>query len=407
MKFKVGQVWEDGYGDRLTIVSVDGDEFFERVRQPIVAIMDGFIHSFTIEGWFGDTEERCRLDNLTRLISELAEEAEPEVSGEADTPPVTLEIMQEFTYEDAELCALSKELQDRGAVFEMTGKTNPGGWWSPLTCDFNGRSCRYRMISPPPTDEPASELTIEPGEEFGPEKFELAKTYHPGEFEYWDTTFEAWQRPFDGYPSWCSFDRYRRKPEGQKLNSKPEPVQPSDDSHNVPTKRRLKLMVVGHGRHGKDTVAQILADELGLTFCSSSYFCAKAFIYDALKNVFGYRSIAECYEDRNRNQRMRDLWHTLIGAYNKDDPARLSREILSEYDIYVGIRSDEEFATAEEEGLFDLSIWVDASRRLDPEGESSFEINRADCDIVIDNNESEDDLVRRVTRLASVLDVSQ
>lgn len=337
MKFKVGQVWEDGYGDKFTITSVRGAKFFDGVPQPIVATMFGCEYSFTVEGWFGDTEESLKLNNLTRLISEPAEEAEPEVSGETDTPPVTLELMQEFTYEDTELCALARGLQDRGAKFEGSVTS---GVWSIQRFDFKSSMCTYRMVSIPPADEPELQDQIA-----GP----VAA---------------------------------------------------------APTKRRLKLMIVGHGRHGKDTVAQILADELGLTFCSSSYFCAKAFIYDALKNVFGYRSIAECYDDRNKNQRMRDLWHTLICAYNKDDPARLSREILSEYDIYVGIRSDEEFAVAEEEGLFDLSIWVDASRRLDPEGESSFEIDRSDCDIIIENDYSEEDLIRRVTRLASVLDVS-
>lgn len=330
MKFKVGQVWEDGNGEQVEIKATNSKETFLGVDQSIWGVnTEGEDRHYTKDGFFGLNESYYQPENLTRLISEPAGEAEPAESGEADTPPVTLELMQEFTAADTELCELAKGLQDRGAMFEMRGGSTMN-WCSGMYC-FDNDYSSYRMVSPPPTD----------------------------------------------------------------------------DSHDVPTKRRLKLMIVGHGRHGKDTVAQILADELGLTFCSSSYFCAKAFIYDALKNVFGYRSIAECYEARNRNQRMRDLWHTLICAYNKDDPARLSREILSEYDIYVGIRSDEEFATAEEEGLFDLSIWVDASRRLDPEGESSFEINRADCDIVIDNNESEDDLVRRVTRLASVLDVSQ
>jgi hypothetical protein len=398
MKFKVGQVWEDGNGEAIRIESVTGEVSFRDVLQPVVGRdTSGCIWNYTENGHHGHTEECLRVDNLVRLISEPAEEAEPEVSEETDTPPVTLELMQEFTTADTELCELANGLQDRGAKFEKRG--NITGTWLQDTWRFSNGWSSYRMVSLPPADEPASKPTIEPGEEFGPEKFELAKTYPPGEFEYWDTDFGAWVPPFDGSPGWSSSDRYRRKPESQE--------QTTESVAAVPTKRRLKVMIVGHGRHGKDTVAQILADELGLTFCSSSYFCAKAFIYDALKNVFGYRSIAECYEDRNTSQRMRDLWHTLICAYNRDDPARLSREILSEHDIYVGIRSDEEFAEAELEGLFDLSIWVDASERLQLEDESSFEIERSDCDIVIDNNYSEEDLIRRVTRLAAAMDVSQ
>jgi hypothetical protein len=398
MKFKVGQVWEDGTGEAIGIESVTGAELYRDVLQPVVGRdTSGDIRYYTEKGFYGHTEEYFRVDNLVRLISEPAEEAEPEVSEETDTPPVTLELMQEFTTADTELCELAKGLQDRGAKFEKRGDITAN--WLLDTWRFSNGCSSYRMVLLPPVDEPAPEPTIEPGEEFGPEKFELAKTYPPGEFEYWDKTFEAWRIPFAGCPSWLSSDRYRRKPESQEQTTKSVVA--------VPTKRRLKVMIVGHGRHGKDTVAQILADELGLTFCSSSYFCAKAFIYDALKNVFGYRSIAECYEARNTSQRMRDLWHTLICAYNRDDPARLSREILSEHDIYVGIRSDEEFAEAELEGLFDLSIWVDASERLQLEDESSFEIERSDCDIVIDNNYSEEDLIRRVTRLAAAMDVSQ
>ena len=399
MKFKVGQVWEDGNGAATRIESVTGKKLWMHVLQPVVGRdTSGDIQCYTEKGFYGHTEEYFRDNNLVRLISEPAEEAEPEVSEEIDTPPVTLELMQEFTTADTELCELARGLQDRGAKFEMKGAIT-GNWLLRKWWDFDSECSPYRMVLLPPVDEPAPEPTIEPGEEFGPEKFELAKTYPPGEFEFWNTSFEAWLEPLNGSPSWYSPNRYRRKPESQEQTTKSVVA--------VPTKRRLKLMIVGHGRHGKDTVAQILADELGLTFCSSSYFCAKAFIYDALKNVFGYESVAECYADRNTSQRMRDLWHTLICAYNKDDPARLSREILSEYDIYVGIRSDGEFVEAELEGLFDLSIWVDASGRLDSEGESSFEIKRSDCDIVIDNNYSEEDLTRRVTRLASVLDVSQ
>ena len=47
---------------------------------------------------------------------------------------------------------------------------------------------------------------------------------------------------------------------------------------------KKKLLVIGHGRHGKDTVCEILRDEFGYTFESSSQFCSKLFIYDDLKN---------------------------------------------------------------------------------------------------------------------------
>ena len=116
MKFKVGQVWEDGNGEAIWIESVTGEGLFRDVLQPVVGRdISGYIWCYTENGYHGHTEENLRVDNLVRLISEPAEEAEPEVSEETDTPPVTLELMQEFTA----------------------------------------------------ADEPASEPTIEPGEEFG------------------------------------------------------------------------------------------------------------------------------------------------------------------------------------------------------------------------------------------------
>ena len=49
-----------------------------------------------------------------------------------------------------------------------------------------------------------------------------------------------------------------------------------------------KLLVIGHGRHGKDTVCEILRDHYGYTFESSSKFCSLQFIYNDLKDKYGY-----------------------------------------------------------------------------------------------------------------------
>jgi translation elongation factor EF-1alpha len=43
---------------------------------------------------------------------------------------------------------------------------------------------------------------------------------------------------------------------------------------------KFKLLVIGHGRHGKDTVCEMLRDDYGYTFESSSKFCSKFFIYE-------------------------------------------------------------------------------------------------------------------------------
>ena len=47
---------------------------------------------------------------------------------------------------------------------------------------------------------------------------------------------------------------------------------------------KLKLLIIGHGRHGKDTVSEILHDNYGYSFESSSQFCSKLFIFNDLKD---------------------------------------------------------------------------------------------------------------------------
>tara|TARA_R110000824_G_scaffold526_7_gene3355 strand:+ start:1592 stop:2089 length:498 start_codon:yes stop_codon:yes gene_type:complete len=165
----------------------------------------------------------------------------------------------------------------------------------------------------------------------------------------------------------------------------------------------MKIMLMGHGGHAKDTVAEILKERLGLTFCSSSLFMAKSFIYDALKDVIGYSSFEECYEDR-RNHRA--TWHDLVCSYNAKDPSRLSREIFKEHDIYVGIRSNLEFEEAKREGLFDLAIWLDASLRLQKEGSDSFDIDKSQADFVIYNNGTEEELRERIDKLINLFSLN-
>lgn len=158
----------------------------------------------------------------------------------------------------------------------------------------------------------------------------------------------------------------------------------------------MRIMIMGHARSGKDTFAELLSRKTGLSFDSSSMFCARKFIYDSLKGILGYRTLDECYSDRMNH---RSTWASLIKSYNWKDPAKLSREILSSYDMYVGIRSSREFIAAKEEGLFDLAIWVDASGRVEDEGTDSFDIDISLADIVVNNNGTEEEFVERTLNL--------
>lgn len=158
----------------------------------------------------------------------------------------------------------------------------------------------------------------------------------------------------------------------------------------------LKFMIIGHARHGKDTVAEMFRVHGGFNFKSSSLMCCEIFIYRTLKEKYGYENILECFEDR---QNHRAEWHDLITDFNIPDRTRLSREIFSRAPIYVGIRHPEEYMAAREAGLFDLGVWVDASKRLPPEDSSSNKMYPELADIIIDNNGTVAETQNRVVRL--------
>ena len=163
-----------------------------------------------------------------------------------------------------------------------------------------------------------------------------------------------------------------------------------------PINDKLHLMVIGYARHGKDTVCELMD---GLDFKSSSVACAEIFLFDKLKAKYGYKTFEECFEDRHNH---RQEWFDEIAAYNDPDLSRLSREIFARYPIYCGLRNKEELDAAKAAGLVDLTIWVDASERLPPEV-GSISVTKADADIIIDNNGTEEELRTKVAQLTKVL----
>jgi len=161
-----------------------------------------------------------------------------------------------------------------------------------------------------------------------------------------------------------------------------------------------KLLIIGHGRHGKDTMAEILHDEFGYSFKSSSEQAAEIFIYDVLKDKYGYTSFIECYQDRVNH---RAEWYELIKEYNKDDRAKLAKQILERADCYVGMREREEILECVHQNIFDLIVWVDASGRLPLEDPDSFNIDISLADIIINNNSSLDEFKSKVIRFGKAI----
>ena len=162
----------------------------------------------------------------------------------------------------------------------------------------------------------------------------------------------------------------------------------------------MKLLVVGYGRHGKDTVCDILERDYNLTFSSSSLFCAERFIFEALREEHGYESVEQCYEDRHNH---RKLWFDLICEYNEEDASLLGREIFEEFDIYCGLRNKREFYALKNVQAYDYSIWVDRSEHCPPEPTRSMTIEPWMCDFWLDNNRGLKQLEFNVEQLMTSL----
>lgn len=160
---------------------------------------------------------------------------------------------------------------------------------------------------------------------------------------------------------------------------------------------RPKLMILGHARHGKDTVGEWFVKR-GYTFVSSSWFVCEKAVFPAMmranaKNYglsqFPYANAREAFEDRANH---RGFWYRAISDYNRPDAARLGKELFAEYDMYVGLRSARELHALRNAGAFDIAVWVDASERCPQEPRSSCTVEPWMADYVIDNNGTLEDL---------------
>ena len=141
--------------------------------------------------------------------------------------------------------------------------------------------------------------------------------------------------------------------------------------YGVGTFYKMKLLIIGHARHGKTEAAKILKRERGFQFKDSSKAAAEIFLYDKLKDKYGYKDFEECYEDRVNH---REEWFNNICLFNKEDPARLAKEIMKKANIYCGMRSNKEIQKCVEDKVFDHIVNI-FNPRLPKESSDSFDID--------------------------------
>lgn len=162
-----------------------------------------------------------------------------------------------------------------------------------------------------------------------------------------------------------------------------------------------KLLIIGQGRHGKDTVVDYLVEKYGMNSESSSHASARIFIFYTLKDEFGYKNVDECFNDRHNH---RALWYRLICLYNREKKSALAKEIMKHNDIYCGMRDAIELVKCKEENVFDAIIWVDASERVDYiEPDTSINVQKEDADYIVNNNGTLEQTFEQVDKIMETL----
>ena len=151
---------------------------------------------------------------------------------------------------------------------------------------------------------------------------------------------------------------------------------------DIDSLRMPNLLIIGYARHGKDTVAEILAKDCGFEFTSSSEFVGREVIWENWGKV-RYDSFEAMFADR---MNWRETWMRMIAEYNTPRKDRTARTMLERgYDLYVGMRRLDELEASRH--LFDHVVWVDRSEHLPPEtGSMDITPLNAKADYVIDNN---------------------
>ena len=132
-----------------------------------------------------------------------------------------------------------------------------------------------------------------------------------------------------------------------------------------------KILIVGHARHGKDTVAEMIADQLGIEFQCTSRQIAGHVRHCMAGNMpqYVYASDQECWEDRDNH---RAYWHDCIAAYCKENKTAFADLIYAKGLIYCGVRAQAEYDAIVEK--YDPVVYWVSNMRKPPESEESMQI---------------------------------
>tara|TARA_Y100000817_G_C16848374_1_gene541021 strand:+ start:1706 stop:2107 length:402 start_codon:yes stop_codon:yes gene_type:complete len=125
--------------------------------------------------------------------------------------------------------------------------------------------------------------------------------------------------------------------------------------------------------------------------------------YLAEKYGLEYPSLQACLDDRIHH---RDKWYEACRDYNKGDLGRLTRDILSVYNIYVGMRGRDELEAVRD--YVDLVIWVEAPNRIGGNQDArqiktDNLVRREDADLIFNNDGTIIDMITDLPHIRELL----
>lgn len=156
----------------------------------------------------------------------------------------------------------------------------------------------------------------------------------------------------------------------------------------------MRLLLVGHGEHGKDSAGEYLSQITTLRYAgSTSNFLAKYVAAETGQTV--ERAFATRREHRQQ-------WYDIGRRLRESDPGILIRESLAVADIAAGCRDLEEIIACREQRMVDLIVWIaNRNKPDDPTVKFGSEV----ADIVVENHWGLSEFQGRLRRLAKSLGI--
>jgi hypothetical protein len=134
-----------------------------------------------------------------------------------------------------------------------------------------------------------------------------------------------------------------------------------------------RYVVVGHGRSGKDTVASMLCQKLRYNYGGSTSSGTLPLVCYSLYGRTDIPTQQYCYDTRHQN---RAYWYDFCNLLRIIDPLMLLKLTLSQTDVIVGTRSEEEFVNSLDYFKPTHVVWVDR-KNIPPD--PTLEFNFAFC----------------------------